>query len=491
MQTGRGQAPTALRSGQRMQLSLGEVATILGTSCGVPERMARGYSIDSRTLTAGQLFLAIRGPRFDGHQFVGQAFERGAVGAVVEQGFQVDSLATWGGALLHVWNTTEALQQLARAVRRQWGGRLVAITGSTGKSTTKEMTAAALGRRLSVLKSFGNLNNYYGLSLTLLALEPGHEVAVTELAMSAPGEIELLARIAEPQVGVVTNVAPVHLQFFDSVDAIARAKRELIDNLPSSGTAVLNYDDERVLRFTEGFKGRVVTFGFEEGADFRALDLPQGSGRGSDFHVSGPTLENDFHLPLPGRHNVQNALAAIATASLFEIPLVDLQDALASFQALAQRSEIFTLPPGITLLDDCYNSNPVAMERMLETLAAWPGAGRRIVVAGEMLELGPTSPEWHRRIGRKCAETGVDWLLAVQGDARFFLEGAEAAGLAGEHMRFFTAPEEAAEFCRGLLRPGDVLLLKGSRGVHLEKVRELLESSESSLPANAKAEPLN
>jgi UDP-N-acetylmuramoyl-tripeptide--D-alanyl-D-alanine ligase len=459
-----------------MQLSLGEVAAILGTSCEVPERTACGYSIDSRTLAPGQLFFAIRGPHFDGHEFVGQGLERGAVGAVVEQAFRAASQPSLAQALLPVGNTAEALQRLARAVRRKWGRQLVAITGSTGKSTTREMAAAALAQRFSVHKSLGNLNNYYGLPLTLLALEPSHDVAVTELAMSALGEIELLTRIAEPQVGVVTNVA------------IAQAKRELIDNLPSFGTAVLNYDDERVLRFTEGFKGRVMTFGFREGADFQALDVNPGSAGGSRFRVRGPKLDGEFHLSLPGHHNVQNALAALVIASIFEIPLADLQRALASFQALPQRSEILTLAQGATLINDCYNSNPVAMEKMLETLAAWPGAGRRIVVAGEMLELGPTSPEWHRKVGRKCAVSGVDWLLAVQGDARLFLDGAEEGGLAAERLRFFSIPEEAAEFCRTLLRPGDVLLLKGSRAVHLEKVRELLESYTSGLPANSKAE---
>jgi UDP-N-acetylmuramoyl-tripeptide--D-alanyl-D-alanine ligase len=471
-----------------MQLSLGEVAAILGTSCEVPERTACGCSIDSRTLVPGQLFFAIRGSRLDGHEFVGQALERGAVGAVVEQAFHAASQPVLARALLAVGNTTEALQCLARAVRRKWGRQLIAITGSTGKSTTKEMVAVLLARRHSVLKSLGNLNNCYGLPLTLLALEPSHDIAVTELAMSAPGEIELLTRIAEPQVGVVTNIAPVHLQFFDSIDSIARAKRELIDNLPSSGTAVLNYDDERVLRFTEGFRGRVVTFGFREGADLRALDTSGGSAGGSRFRVRGPKLDDEFHLFLPGYHNIQNALAALATVSLFEIPLADLQQALANFQPLPQRSEILTLPQGVTLINDCYNSNPVAMEKTLETLAAWPGAGRRIVVAGEMLELGPTAPEWHRKIGRKCAKDGVDWLLAVQGDARFFLEGAQEGGLTTERLRFFSTPEEAAEFCRVLLRPADVLLLKGSRAVHLEKVKELLESYRSGLPANSKAE---
>ena len=463
-----------------MQLTMGEVAAILGASSGVPERVAAGYSIDSRTLAPHQLFFAIRGPRFDGHYFVAQALERGAVGAVVEPSFRETCDAKLAPALILVPDPTRALQQLARAVRRKWGHRLIAVTGSAGKTTTKELLAAILARRLVVLKSPGNLNNSYGLPLALVALEPSHEVAVVELAMSAPGEIALLALIAEPQVGVVTNVAPVHLQFFDSVDAIARAKRELLENLCPPATAVLNYDDHRVRQFAKGFSGRIVTYGFEEGAQFRLVEFNATPEGGSQFRVRAPGVDREFHLPLPGRHNVQNALAAVATASLFEIPPEAIAQALAERPSLHQRGEILTLPGEITVLNDCYNANPLAMERMLETLAARPGASRRIVVAGEMLELGRLAPEWHRNVGRKCAESGVDWLLAVQGDARFFLEGAVEAGLPADRGKFFLTPEEAAEYCLGLLRPGDVVLVKGSRTVHLEKVIELLRSSEES-----------
>lgn len=460
-----------------MQLTLGEVGVILGTSCGFPERVAVGYSIDSRRIARGCLFFAIRGPRFDGHEFVGQAFERGAVGAVVERAFRERACPSWAPALVTVRDTTEALQDLARAVRRRWGRRVIAITGSAGKTTTKELVAALLAQRFSVLKSPGNLNNDYGLPLALLALELTHDVAVVELAMSAPGGIARLAGIAEPQVGVVTNVAPVHLQFFDSVESIAQAKRELIENLKSPASAVLNHDDTRVRRFAEGFVGRVVTFGLGDGADIRAREVGGGRTGGTQFRVIGPKFDCEFHLPLPGRHNVENALAAIATASLFDIPSANLQQALAAFQNLHQRCEILTLPAEITVINDSYNSNPLAMERMLETLAAWPGARRRIVVAGEMLELGPTSPEWHREIGRRCAESGADWLLAVQGDAQFFLEGAVERGLPTDRGQFFGDALQAGQFCRTLVLPGDVVLVKGSRAVHLEKVAELLQSS--------------
>jgi UDP-N-acetylmuramoyl-tripeptide--D-alanyl-D-alanine ligase len=460
-----------------MEMSLGEVAAALGTTCDTPEKIARGYSIDSRTTAEGDLFFAIRGPRFNGHDFVASAFARGAVGAVVVDRFPAPLGAPWEPGLLRVRDTTRALQELAQAVRRRWGRTVIGITGSTGKSTTKEMLAAILARRFRVLKNPGNLNNHYGLPLTLLALEPQHEIAVVELAMSAAGEIRRLAQLAEPQMGLVTNVAPVHLQFFDSLDAIARAKRELIENLRAPGTAVLNHDDKRVRQFAKGFVGHVITYGFTRGADYVARDVRPGSGPETRFRVRGPDLDFEFTVPLPGRHNVQNALAAIAAASSFAVTPAAMQEGLSVTPVLPQRQEVLTLEPGIIVLNDSYNSNPLAMERMLETLGSWRGARRRIVVAGEMLELGPASADLHRAVGRKCAACGVDWLLAVQGDARFFLEGALEMGFPAELTRFFPGPEEAAEFCSTLLQPGDVVLVKGSRGVHLEKVAELLRAT--------------
>jgi UDP-N-acetylmuramoyl-tripeptide--D-alanyl-D-alanine ligase len=461
-----------------MTLTMGEVAAYLGASCGVEDRSVKGYSIDSRSLLPGQLFFAIRGPRFDGHQFVEQALERGAAGVVAEEAFCAGAPAALRPSLLGVADTLGALQLLAREVRRKWGKPVVAVTGSAGKSTTKEMIAAILSRRLRVLRSPGNLNNDYGLPLALLALEPEHEVAVVELAMSAPGEIARLARLAEPQIGVVTNVAPAHLQFFDSIDAIARAKRELIDYLATTGpqaVAVLNEDDERVRKFAEGFPGKVLTFGFSANADFRASEFTMDTPQLATIRATFPEGSGKIALSLPGRHNVQNALAAMAVATSFRISPRDMVDTLSSFQNLHQRSEILTLPGEVTIINDCYNSNPLAMERMLEALASWPGARRRVVVAGEMLELGPTSPDLHRAVGRTCAQSGVAWLISVQGDARFFMEGALEAGIPPSHARFFPDAPSAGEFCRTLISPGDVVLVKGSRGVHLETVIELLK----------------
>lgn len=474
-----------------MFLPLARVAELLGSFEPAADGLVQGCSIDSRRIRPGRLFFAIRGLRLDGHEFVDAALDRGAVGAVVESGFRDRSPASMRPRLIPVKDTTAALQTLARHVRRQWGGRLIAVTGSMGKTTTKEMIAALLAARFRVLKSQGNLNNHFGLPLGLLALEESHEVAVMELAMSAPGEIARLAQIAEPDVGVVTNVGPVHLEFFDSVDSIAAAKRELIENLSHRGgkpTAVLNFDDARVRKFAEGFDGTVVTFGLGEGALFRATGI-QPYENGSRFHLSGPRSGGEFTLALPGVHNVENALAALAAASTCGLDAGTLGPALAGFKNLAQRSEIFTLPGPITILNDCYNSSPRAMERMIETLAGWKDARRRIVVAGEMLELGATSPEWHRKIGRKLAGCGIDRLVAVQGNARFIREGAIEAGMDPDEAVFFPSASLAAECCKGLLQPGDVVLVKGSRGVNLEKVTELLTETGSDTSGTCREVP--
>jgi UDP-N-acetylmuramoyl-tripeptide--D-alanyl-D-alanine ligase len=467
-----------------MRWHVGEIARILGASFGEPGPIVQGYSIDSRRVRPGDIFFAIRGRRLDGHEFVKPALQSGAVAAVVEQSFEQRIAPSVARALIPVRDTTLALHVLAREARRRWGKKVVAITGSTGKTTTKEMVSTLLAARYRVLKSPGNFNNDYGLPLTLLGLENRHDVAVVELAMSAAGEIARLARVAEPEVGVVTNVGPVHLQYFKSVDDIALAKRELIENLtnPYGPTvAVLNHDDPRVKKFADGYRGRAVTFGRHEGADFVASEILP-AGEGTTFRVKGPSLNAMFHVNLPGEHHVENATAAIAVSSLFEIPAEQMVTALHSFKNLPGRSEILTLPGEITVLNDCYNSNPRAMEKMLDTLAAWKQARRRILVAGEMLELGPASAEWHRSIGQKCLASGVDWIVAVQGEARFFLEGARERGFAPSHLRFFETAQEAAEFCRSLVREGDVVLVKGSRDVRLEAVIDTLRNSRPEAP---------
>lgn len=455
-----------------MNLTLAQIAEILAVPGHFSDAAVTGYSIDSRTIRPGELFFAIRGPRFDGHDFVSAALQAGAASAVVEQTrAQIDTQRT-----LRVPGTLQALENLAGEVRRRWGRPLVAVTGSTGKTSTKEMIASALAASYRVLKSEGNLNNQYGLPLSLLRLDETHQVGVFELGMSRAREIAELARIAQPDTGVVTCVSPVHLEFFPGIEGIASAKRELIQALPASGTAVLNADDPFVSRFGEGFAGRTVTFGIEQPADFHAAGIAQDGPRGIRFRLEWAGEPLAVALPLLGRHNVLNALAAIATAHTFGIPPARAAGALAAFQPPKMRGEVLEVN-GVTILNDCYNSNPRALEYMLETLARMPAQGRRIAVLGEMLELGPTSVELHRAAGRQAA-AAADHLVAVGGHARHFLEGAAAAGLEAARRAFFDSAAEAGSYVASLVQPGDVVLFKGSRGVKLEDALARVMSEE-------------
>src|SRR5580698_8958097 len=369
-----------------MKLTLAKIAEFVSaTGAFAPEELARGYSIDSRTVGPGQLFFAVKGERLDGHDFVAPALARGAVAAVVRE----DQLGRYPGEtrLLAVEDTLVALQTLATAVRKLWGKPLIGVTGSVGKTTTKEAIAHVLSTRFRVLKSEGNFNNHFGLPLMLLKLEPEYDVAVIEMGMSHAGEIRALAKIAQPEVGVVTNVAPVHLEFFDSLAGIARAKYELIESLPASGTAVLNADDDYVSQFGRDFKGKVLKYGTRATADIRAENVLARGAEGSEFDVVTPGGREHAHLPLIGEHNILNALAAVAVSLARGLKLADAVAALATLAPADKRGEVVQLG-NITVINDCYNSNPTALHAMVDALAAMK-AGRRIVVAGEMLELGP------------------------------------------------------------------------------------------------------
>ncbi len=398
-----------------MKLALSRIAEFVSASGSfAPDDLAQGYSIDSRTVGAGQLFFAVKGERLDGHDFVEQALERGAVAAVVRK----DQLGRYPVQLrlLPVEDTLVALQTLATAVRKLWGKPLIGVTGSMGKTTTKEAIAHVLSARLRVLKSEGNFNNHFGLPLMLLKLEPEHDVAVIEMGMSHAGEIRALAKIAQPEIGVVTNVAPVHLEFFDSVADIARAKYELIESLPAGGTAVLNADDEYVSQFGRDFKGKVVMCGTRATADVRAENVRSRGAEGSEFDVVIGSVRERARLPLVGEHNVLNALAAVAVGLARGLKPSEAVGTLADLAPADKRGEVLRLG-NITVINDCYNCNPKALNAMVDALAAM-AARRRIVVAGAMLELGPTEQELHRRAGVHIAEKRIDVLLGVRGPGR-------------------------------------------------------------------------
>src|SRR5450631_2577291 len=451
-----------------MNLPLARIAEFLNAR-GAFDRnaVAIGYSIDSRTIRPGDLFFAVKGEKMDGHDFVQQALEKGAVAAVVA-GYKLAGFSSQSG-LIVVEDTLLALQLLAKSVRRLWGKPLIAVTGSTGKTTTKEAIAHVLSSRFRVLKSEGNFNNHFGLPLMLLKLEPEHDAAVVEMGMSHLGEIAALAEIAQPETGVVTNVAPVHLEFFSSVAEIARAKYELIESLPAKGTAVLNADDEYVSEFGLDFKGRVITYGFGPAATVRAENLRSLGEKGSSFDIVVGERCEPATLPLVGSHNVYNALAATSVALQRGLTLNEAASSLASLTPADKRGQVVRIG-NITVINDCYNSNPKALAAMVDALAGMP-ARRRIVVAGEMLELGPQGDALHRESGKHIAAKGIDILVGVRGLASQMVEAAKQAGISA---KFVATPEEAGKWLAEETGEGDVVLLKASRGVKLEKALEQL-----------------
>jgi UDP-N-acetylmuramoyl-tripeptide--D-alanyl-D-alanine ligase len=441
-----------------------------------PMARVAGVSIDSRTIRAGELFFAIHGPRHDGHDHVAAALERGALAAVVAESRARQFPDAVRGSCLVVDDTLRALHRLATAVRLAWGKKIAGVTGSVGKTTTKEILAAVLGAKLRVLKSEGNFNNAYGLPLTLFRLEDEHDAAVLEMGMSRRYELQELAAIAKPDVGVVTRVAPAHLEFFASVEEIALAKRELIEGLngPDS-VAVLNADDPLVAAFAAHAPGRVLTYGIDHGADYHAESIEDRGALGSAFVLVENGKRTQLELALPGRHVISNALAALAAASVWGIGEAEAQSVLRTLQAPAMRGELLRFTNGAALINDSYNSSPAALHAMIKVLAATPNYRRRILAAGEMRELGATSAELHREAGKFAAETGkIDWVVGVEGDAAQIVEGAVAGGIPRSQTKVFGSSEEAAKFLADFVAPGDLLLVKGSRGVKMERVVESL-----------------
>lgn len=466
-----------------MKLSLAEAAIGAGTVLEAPASFVNagaikvsGYSIDSRTAGEGDLFFAVRGERLDGHDYIAAALARGAVAAVVSRA-RVAALPdeVLASPLLIADDPLLALQLLALHVRRQWGRRVVAITGSAGKTTTKEAVAIALEAKFKVLRSQGNLNNGFGLPLQLLRLEPEHDIAVIEMGMNHAGEIAALCRIAAPDWGVVTNVGTAHIEnFADGQAGIARAKFELVSALPATGAVFLNCVDSYVSQFGRDFPGRVVYFGEGPCADPQILSVNEDL---NGLHVSYRAREHEgqFSLKMLGRHNATNAIAGLAVA--LEAG-VDLHAAIAKLETLTagdKRGQIVNIA-GTEILNDSYNSNPEALRSMIQTLAARPARGRRILVAGEMLEQGRQGPELHTACGAAAAAAGLDMVLGVQGNARHLAAAACSGGVAS---LFLADAEAAGRWLAANLEPGDVVLVKGSRGVHLERAIEILQKEKA------------
>lgn len=428
-------------------------------------------AVDSRAVVPGCLFVALRGERVDGHQFVTQAFEAGAAAALVER----PVAAPQGAALVEVDDALHALQELAAAQRRRSAVRVVGITGSTGKTIAKEIVADVLSRTHEVLRNEGNLNSETGLPMTLMRLAPEHEIAVLEMSMYTEGEIARLAEIAEPEVGVVLAVHPTHLERAGSIDAIARAKAELPAALPAGGLAVLNADDRRVAAMRDVTRAAVRTVGVTEPADVRATDIAGRGLAGTEFTLVTPWGRRRIRSAMPGRHLVLHALVAAAVAERFDVPLHEVAAALESGSHAAHRMAVLTAASGATVIDDSYNASPVSVAAALDFLAETPVArgGRRIAVLGDMLELGPDEVALHGEIGTRAAEA-ADALLAVGERGAWIADAARAAGLAA--VLCAADADEAAELLERELGPGprDIVLVKASRGIGLDRLVDAL-----------------
>lgn len=423
-----------------------------------------GVSSDSRTVQAGDLFVAIRGERFDGHDFVKGAFEKGALGAVVSRPF--DSMAEHSDkAVFLVPDTTFALGEIAKAYRASLGARIIGVTGSNGKTTTREMIYHLLSKHFRVVRAAKSFNNFIGVPLTLFQIEPDDEYAVIEMGTSAPGEIARLAEIAQPDLGVITNVSATHLAGLGSEEGVANAKAEILDAMGEDGVAILNRDNRWTERIAGRCRGRVITFGEGAGADVRATSVAQ-NGEAIRFQVEG----TEFRLPVVGRHNVLNALAALAVCRHLGLGLEELRRDFSDFQLPSMRLQREVLG-GVTVINDAYNANPVSMGAAIDTFAGM-SAGRKIFVCGDMLELGPDSARLHGEVGAKLAQARPDFLWTVGQESRHTADAAKAGGLSPEKLRHADSSEAAGAELAAFVRPGDLVFLKGSRGMALEKVLE-------------------
>jgi UDP-N-acetylmuramoyl-tripeptide--D-alanyl-D-alanine ligase len=441
----------------------------------------RHFVIDSREVGPNDVFVAFRGEKTDGHLYVADAFGRGAVAAIVEQEVAIETLLIdlraqvtqraikqWTlPVIFRVDNSMIALQELGKWWRsRLTNLRVIGITGSVGKSSTKELTAAVLERDFVILKNEGNLNNEIGLPLTLLELEPKHERAVLEMGMYALGEITRLAELAQPIVGVITNVGPVHLERMGSIDTIAEAKSELVQALPSSGTAILNFDDPRVLAMRDKTRARVMTYGLDPQADVWADEIVSEGLEG--IHFTLHYRNEDFHIqvPLLGRHSVHTSLRAaavgLAEGMSWDHILEGLQDRRAQLRLVAVPG-----PNSSTILDDSYNASPASMIAALNLLAEL--SGRKIAMLGDMLELGEYEDEGHRMVGLRAIDA-ADVLITVGGLGQMIAREALDNGMPPERVKVCRTNEEATEYLDTIVQPGDMILIKGSRGLHMEDI---------------------
>lgn len=436
---------------------------------GGPEGGYPGISTDSRSIRPGEFFWALKGERFDGHDFLREVRDKGASGVVIERGRAVPEMNE-AMVIIEVDDTLWALGECAAHYRRLYDIPIVAVTGSNGKTTTKEMIVSTLSTKRQVLKTKGNLNNLIGLPLSLLNLSPKHDVGVVELGMNRRGEIARLTEIVNPAVGVITNIGPVHLEYLKSVEAVAEAKGELFQKMSSQSTAVINNDDPMVEKMSRDFPGEKVTFGMKHPADVGAENIKSMGFEGITFDLRIREKTFPIYFPMIGEHNIMNALAAAAAVmAVGEDPEMIVRG-LEHFTNLSLRQEVVTVGDTITLINDAYNANPISMQTALKTFSQLKGSASGIVVLGDMLELGGWSIRLHRELGKQVAQSGINHLLLLGNYASAVREGAIAGGISPECIVIGQDHQQLADILEGLLNQGDWVLVKGSRKMEMEKI---------------------
>ncbi len=440
------------------------------------DEVIRGISVDSRSIREGNLFVAVPGERFDGHEFVKGAVDRGAQAAVVagNRWSATDQKGLGEVAVISVQDTKKALRDMACWYKAKFEIPTVAVTGTNGKTTTKEMIAQVLSAKLRVVRSPRSYNNLIGVPLTIFRLNPGSEALVVELGMSQPGEIGILTRTTKPDIGVITNIGPAHLESMHSLERIAQAKFELADNMASSRTLVFNADDPILKKRIEEKRSgeRIVSFGIENQADFRADQIRSGPEGLISFRLN---RDLTIDLLLLGRHNVYNALAALAVSSLLGVDPAGAKERLNRYTPSELRMELVHIKD-VTVINDSYNANPVSVTKALETLQEIRIPGRKIAVLADMLELGEKAADFHLGVGRKAAELGIDLLLVVGELARHIAQGARERGMQAEQVQTFETNQQVSHYLLENLKPGDMVLVKGSRKMRAEEVVMVLRS---------------
>jgi len=450
-----------------VELNLNQVAEKTGGEIlqGSLSTLFRTFNIDSRLTRQGELFFALIAQR-NGHAYVSDALQKGAAGAVISQKITPPDSEV---ALLMVNDTLLALQNLAQKVLSSHKAKIVGITGSIGKTTTKEFAASLLSKRFNVHKSEGNYNNHIGLPLSILRLEDTHTIAVLEMGMSAPGEISRLTKIAPPDIAVITNIHPVHLEFFKDIEQIAKAKKEILDGLKPGGTAILNGDDPLVKRISQDWKGPRLFFGLSKSCEIRATNIRRMGIQGLSLDLSYENKKERIHFPHFYTSFLYNFLAAVGVAQAFSTPSEHLLQQIQTLRSFAMRGKMYQLKNNITLIDDSYNSNPAALEYALKDLSELP-AKRKVAVLGDMLELGEQEVRYHIRAGEQVKDYNIDVLVTVGTLSRHMAEGALKSGMKEDSIFSFSDSEETADHIESLLRVGDLVLVKGSRGIKTDKI---------------------